>query len=67
MSKPERESNTRVGPSAFLLIAALAVVAVPAPASAQWTLAWSDEFNGPNGAAPDASKWSYDTGGGGAV
>jgi len=30
-----------------------------------WTLVWSDEFNGPNGAAPDASKWTYDTGGGG--
>jgi beta-glucanase (GH16 family) len=30
-----------------------------------WTLVWSDEFNGPKGAAPDASKWTYDTGGGG--
>jgi beta-glucanase (GH16 family) len=30
-----------------------------------WVLAWSDEFNGPNGSAPDASKWVYDVGGGG--
>jgi beta-glucanase (GH16 family) len=28
-----------------------------------WKLIWYDEFNGPNGARPDASKWSYDTGG----
>ena len=35
------------------------------PASSQWTLVWSDEFNGPNGSAPDATKWGFDTGGGG--
>jgi beta-glucanase (GH16 family) len=34
----------------------------PAPAKG-WTLAWSDEFNGPDGSAPDSSKWTYDTGG----
>jgi beta-glucanase (GH16 family) len=26
-------------------------------------LAWSDEFDGPNGSAVDASKWSFDVGG----
>jgi beta-glucanase (GH16 family) len=26
------------------------------------TLVWSDEFNGPNGAAPDASRWTPETG-----
>lgn len=31
-------------------------------AQAQWTLTWSDEFNGPNGSAPDPTKWTYDTG-----
>jgi len=61
MSKQDRETRLSF---AFVLIA-LAVLALPAPASAQWTLVWSDEFNGPNGAAPDASKWNYDTGGGG--
>src|SRR5215471_12306232 len=30
-----------------------------------WKLVFNDEFNGPNGAAPDPSKWTYDTGGGG--
>jgi beta-glucanase (GH16 family) len=34
----------------------------PAPAKG-WTLTWSDEFNGPDGSAPDSSKWTYDTGG----
>jgi beta-glucanase (GH16 family) len=30
-----------------------------------WILVWSDEFNGPNGSPVDASKWVYETGGGG--
>jgi beta-glucanase (GH16 family) len=28
-----------------------------------YTLVWSDEFNGPDGSAPDPKKWTYDTGG----
>ena len=27
-----------------------------------WTLIWSDEFDGPAGAAPDAAKWVHDLG-----
>jgi len=27
-----------------------------------WKLVWSDEFNGPQGAAPDPSKWTYENG-----
>lgn len=38
--------------------------ATPAPGSA-WTLAWSDEFEGPAGATVDATKWTFDLGGGG--
>jgi beta-glucanase (GH16 family) len=34
----------------------------PGPA---WELTWSDEFNGPNGSPPDASKWIFDIGGNG--
>jgi beta-glucanase (GH16 family) len=52
-------------PALALIGAALAVLAAPKPVSAQWTLVWADEFNGANGAAPDPSKWTYDTGGGG--
>jgi beta-glucanase (GH16 family) len=30
-----------------------------------YMLVWADEFNGPNGSAPDPSKWTYDIGGNG--
>jgi beta-glucanase (GH16 family) len=30
-----------------------------------WVLTWSDEFNGPNGTAPDPTKWNLVTGGNG--
>jgi beta-glucanase (GH16 family) len=30
-----------------------------------WVLSWSDEFNGADGSAVDASKWGHDVGGGG--
>lgn len=30
-----------------------------------WKLSWSDEFDGPAGEKPDASKWAYDIGGDG--
>lgn len=30
-----------------------------------WTLQWSDEFDGPNGSSPDSTKWTFDTGGNG--
>ena len=35
----------------------------PRASTSGWTLAWSDEFNGPDGSAPDSSKWTYDLGG----
>lgn len=35
----------------------------PPPSAATWKLSWSDEFNGPDGSAPDSSKWTYDLGG----
>lgn len=34
-------------------------------ADASRTLTWSDEFNGPDGSAPDPSKWTVITGGNG--
>ncbi len=41
-------------------------VLVPAPPTAGgWTLSWSDEFEGPAGAAVDATRWTFDVGGGG--
>ncbi len=38
------------------------VSAAPPPG---WRLAWSDEFNGPDGAVPDPAKWNVITGGNG--
>jgi beta-glucanase (GH16 family) len=29
----------------------------------RWTLTWSDEFNAPDGTAPDPAKWAFDVGG----
>ncbi|HTU36138.1 MAG TPA: glycoside hydrolase family 16 protein [Candidatus Acidoferrum sp.] len=37
--------------------------AVPSPS--KWLLTWSDEFNGPDGAPPDPTKWTIETGGNG--
>ncbi len=35
----------------------------PPPPAAEWTLAWSDEFEGVAGAAVDTTKWVAETGG----
>src|SRR5260370_17595312 len=35
------------------------------PPTSGFTLVWSDEFSSANGSAPDATKWTYDIGGGG--
>jgi beta-glucanase (GH16 family) len=41
-------------------------VIVPAtPTGGGWTLSWSDEFEGPAGAPVDATRWTFDVGGGG--
>src|SRR5260221_5449873 len=35
------------------------------PPTSNFTLSWSDEFSMADGSAPDATKWTYDIGGGG--
>jgi beta-glucanase (GH16 family) len=51
------------------VLAICAYVAAQSPAppteNSGWALAWSDEFNGPNGSPPDPEKWAIETGGGG--
>jgi hypothetical protein len=37
----------------------------PQTANANWVLTWSDEFDAPDGSAPDPKKWTTETGGGG--
>ena len=50
----------RAGAAALLL----ALSAAAAPAQTSWTLAWSDEFNGPAGSAVDGTKWVMEVGNG---
>ena len=59
---------TCAGGAAAILVAAAGVGAAGARgqgANANWVLTWSDEFDGPDGSAPDPAKWSAETGGGG--
>jgi beta-glucanase (GH16 family) len=35
------------------------------PPVGQWTLVWSDEFDGTNGSSPSSTNWVMETGGGG--
>src|ERR1700730_3291815 len=51
--------------SGSLSSAVTAPFAVPAADPTVWSLAWSDEFNGPDGSAVDQSKWTAEVGGGG--
>jgi beta-glucanase (GH16 family) len=56
-----------VGRTAAIFVAAESGVAgAPAQsANTNWVLTWSDEFDAPDGSAPDAKKWTEETGGGG--
>ncbi len=66
---------SRFAPSILLLLALASTISSPASAQhrsrpgrapdKQWTLVWNDEFNGPDGSMPDATKWSPVTDGSG--
>jgi beta-glucanase (GH16 family) len=67
-------SKLSVNPSQILRIVLLSSIpllfgcrvirdAPPLPPPSMWTLAWGDEFNGPDGSSPDSKKWTYDIGG----
>jgi beta-glucanase (GH16 family) len=45
------------------LTAGLLSLATTASAAPGWTLVWADEFDQPDGTAPDAAKWVFDQGG----
>jgi len=50
----------------FLAAAGNGAAGLPAQSGdANWVLTWSDEFDGPDGSAPDPAKWVLETGGGG--
>ncbi len=45
--------------STFHSFAGTAKHAPSPPLQQQWQLVWSDEFDGPDGSAPDPAKWSF--------
>src|SRR5271170_2762813 len=45
----------------FALLSAATAPAVPP----DWTVVWSDDFDGPAGSPPDSKKWTYEKGAGG--
>ena len=47
----------------FRLLAMASLVMPPPALSAAYELVWQDEFNQPDGTAPDPANWSYDIGG----
>jgi beta-glucanase (GH16 family) len=49
----------------FCLLLACSGLQAPAAPSDRWTLVWSDDFNGSNGAVPDRNRWTIETGGNG--
>lgn len=67
---PAADTQAAAPYRSFIPMAVKKFTGAPAPAPAPvppapsgWNLVWSDEFNGPNGSAPDSSKWAYETGG----
>lgn len=70
-------AQKEIGMLSALLFAVFAVLLVPrnvmssrlaSPTeelSKDWVLTWSDEFNGPNGSAPDRRRWKLVSGGSG--
>jgi beta-glucanase (GH16 family) len=54
--------------SKFQLFVTFLLIGISTSAFAQsgnWTVTWSDEFDGPAMSLPDPSKWAYDAGAGG--
>jgi beta-glucanase (GH16 family) len=43
----------------------IGLISTPLLCHAGWQLAWSDEFNQPDGSSPNPANWGFDVGGGG--
>ncbi len=56
--------TTRAAKRAGLAAVLCFLLGAPAAAQTTWTLAWSDEFNGPAGSAVDGTKWVAEIGNG---
>lgn len=70
-AKPSGTSTLRPAPSiaAAVEVSSASTSAIPGQApdgpSSPGDPVWADEFSGPEGAAPDSSKWNFDVGGNG--
>jgi beta-glucanase (GH16 family) len=68
ISRVLTERSSRIGANSNalaklrLLITVASFFFVPFAAAQNWTLIWSDEFNGAAGSAPDSSNWKFETG-----
>jgi len=71
LSKGRPVSRTIASALMFLLFTIVGGLLLPARPTVcavdgtVWKLAWSDEFNGPDGSAVDSTKWSFNIGGNG--
>ena len=59
-----QKPTTRAAARLALALLLLASSSANVPAQTTWTLAWSDEFNGPAGSAVDGTKWVAEVGNG---
>lgn len=65
INKPNRKSLFSLNAVTVLLLVmsfVAAVANVTPTNAANWTLQWSDEFNGASGTGVDSNNWFYDTG-----
>jgi beta-glucanase (GH16 family) len=61
-----REHRLSFSATAIATLGMMFAASTAQPLHAQaWNISWSDEFNAAAGTAPDASQWTFDTGGGG--
>ena len=56
------EARWLVSLACLLAMMCFSPIFAPMAAAQTWTLAWSDEFNGPAGSAPSSADWNYATG-----
>ncbi len=56
------EARWLISLACLLAMMCFSPIFAPMAAAQTWTLAWSDEFNGPAGSAPSATDWNFATG-----
>ncbi len=62
MAEQKKRSAASSRRAMMLPFLALVLLGCGSLSAQTWTLAWSSEFNGPAGSAPNPAKWTYETG-----